>query len=99
MKTRDIITLSRKRGCLSTGHFGKSFLKEENLQQQTNKKSENKQNLKKSFIAYIIYSFHLRVSSLGHTLLRKESIIVDLLHIINICIKKTNYNKFKSIHV
>ena len=92
MKTSDIITLSLERGSLSTGHFGEWFMKEENLQQQTNKKSENKQNLKKSFIAYIIYSFHLRFSSLGHTVLRKESIIVDLLYIINICIKKTNYN-------
>ena len=46
MKLCVIITLSREKGCLSTGHFGE-WLQEGNLQQQINKKSENKQGFKK----------------------------------------------------
>ena len=53
MKTWDIITLSRERGCLSTGHFGEWPLREGNLQHQTKKKI--RQQTKSLKIGYRVY--------------------------------------------
>ena len=75
MKLCAIITLSREKGCLSTGHFGEMRLqKERNLQQQINKKSENKQGFKKIVhrVYYLLLFTMKRFASLSHILLREE---------------------------
>ena len=51
--TWDIITLSRERGCLSTGHFGEWPLREGNLQHQSNKRI--RQQTKSLKIGYRVY--------------------------------------------
>ena len=74
MKLCAIITLSREKGFLSTGHFGEWLQKEGNLQQQINKKSENKQGFKKIVhrVYYLLLFTMKRFASLSHILLRKE---------------------------
>ena len=73
MKLCVIITLSREKGCLSTGHFGE-WLQEGNLQQQINKKSENKQGFKKIFhrVYYLLLFTMKCFASLSHILLHEE---------------------------
>ena len=74
MKLCAIITLSREKGYLSTGHFEEWLQKEGNLQQQINKKSENKQGFKKIVhrVYYLLLFAMKRFASLSHILLREE---------------------------
>ena len=65
MKLCAIITLSREKGCLSTGHFGEWLQKGKKEKKEKEKKKKKEKNqktnkvLKKSFIVCIIYYYLL----------------------------------------
>ena len=75
MKLCAIITLSREKGCLSTGHFGEWLQKGiKEKKKKKEKKSENKQGFKKIVhrVYYLLLFAMKRFASLSHILLREE---------------------------
>ena len=81
MKLCAVITLSREKGCLSTGHFGewlqkgkKEKKRKKKKKKKKEKKSENKQGFKKIVhrVYYLLLFTMKRFASLSHILLREE---------------------------